>query len=142
MRISNAPKTRHYTSDDFAFRRKSLLSVMLLAMVILVGRAVYLQIFNKEVLQDKGDRRHDKVVAVSAYRGQIQDRNAEPLAISTPVQSIWVNPRQLKTDEDSKIGEMAKILGLPEKELRSVLKKEAGKRFFYLKSDAEAALIE
>ena len=107
-----------------------------------MARAVYLQILNKDFLQDKGDLQHVGVVAVSAYRGQIQDRNAEPLAISTPVQSIWINPRQLKAEEDPKIGEMAKILALPEKELRAVLKKEAGKRFFYLKRQINPSLAE
>jgi cell division protein FtsI (penicillin-binding protein 3) len=142
MRISIGARTTPQSHGDFAGRRKLLLSTMLLAMLILVGRAVYLQILNKDFLQDKGDLQHVGVVAVSAYRGQIQDRNAEPLAISTPVQSIWINPRQLKAEEDTKIGEMAKILALPEKELRAVLKKEAGKRFFYLKRQINPSLAE
>jgi cell division protein FtsI (penicillin-binding protein 3) len=142
MRISIGARSTPQSNGDFVGRRKLLLSTMLLAMLILVGRAFYLQILNKDFLQDKGDLQHVGVVAVSAYRGQIQDRNAEPLAISTPVQSIWINPRQLKAEEDPKIGEMAKILALPEKELRAVLKKEAGKRFFYLKRQINPSLAE
>lgn len=142
MRISIGARSTPKSHGDFVGRRKLLLSTMLLAMLILVGRAFYLQILNKDFLQDKGDLQHVGVVAVSAYRGQIQDRNAEPLAISTPVQSIWINPRQLKAEEDPKIGEMAKILALPEKELRAVLKKEAGKRFFYLKRQINPSLAE
>lgn len=130
-----------YTSD-FATRRKLLLGTMMLAMSILVGRAVYLQIFNKDFLQDKGDMQHVGVVPVPAYRGQIKDRNGEPLAISTPVQSIWVNPRQLKDSDSEKIGQMAKILSMPEKELRAVLAKEADKRFMYLKRHINPAIAE
>jgi cell division protein FtsI (penicillin-binding protein 3) len=115
---------------------------MMLAMSVLVGRAVYLQIFNKDFLQDKGDMQHVGVVPVSAYRGQIKDRNGEPLAISTPVQSIWVNPRQLKDSDSDKIGQMAKILSMPEKELRAVLAKEADKRFMYLKRHMNPAVAE
>jgi cell division protein FtsI (penicillin-binding protein 3) len=115
---------------------------MMLAMSGLVVRAVYLQIFNKDFLQDKGDMQHVGVVPVPAYRGQIKDRNGEPLAISTPVQSIWVNPRQLKDSDSEKIGQMAKILSTPEKELRATLAKEADKRFMYLKRQINPAIAE
>jgi len=142
MRISIGARSTPQSHGDFVGRRKLLLSTMLLAMLILVGRAVYLQILNKDFLQDKGDLQHVGIVSVSAYRGQIQDRNGEPLAISTPVQSIWINPRQLKADEEDRISEMAKILAMPEKELRAVLKKETGKRFFYLKRQINPALAE
>ena len=114
----------------------------MLAMSGLVVRAVYLQIFNKDFLQDKGDMHHVGVVPVPAYRGQIKDRNGEPLAISTPVQSIWVNPRQLKDSDSEKIGQMAKILSTPEKELRATLAKEADKRFMYLKRQINPAIAE
>lgn len=142
MRISTGVRAASHAAGDFVVRRKLLLSTMLLAMLVLVGRAVYLQILDKEFLQDKGDLQHVGVVSVSAYRGQIQDRNGEPLAISTPVQSIWVNPRQLKESEQEKIGQMGKILSIPDKELRALLKKEAGKRFVYLKRQINPAIAE
>ncbi|MGZ4958279.1 MAG: peptidoglycan D,D-transpeptidase FtsI family protein [Methylomonas sp.] len=142
MRISTGVRAASHAAGDFVLRRKLLLSTMLLAMVVLVGRAVYLQILDKDFLQDKGDLQHVGVVSVSAYRGQIQDRNGEPLAISTPVQSIWVNPRQIKESEQEKIGQMGKILSIPEKELKALLKKEAGKRFVYLKRQINPAIAE
>jgi cell division protein FtsI (penicillin-binding protein 3) len=142
MRIYTAHRTSDDNVSEFAFRRQFLLSAMLLAMGILSGRAVYLQILDKDFLQDKGDMQHVGVATVSAYRGQIQDRNGEPLAISTPVQSIWVNPRQLKEDEQDRLGPMAKILSMPEKELRALLKKESHKRFVYIKRQINPQLAE
>lgn len=142
MRISTPANRGGKHSSDFANRRKLLIASIMLAMMVLVGRAVYLQILNKDFLQDKADLQHVGVVPVPAYRGQIKDRNGEPLAISTPVQSIWVNPRQLKESDSEKIGQMAKILSMPEKELRAVLKKEADKRFMYLKRQINPALAE
>ncbi|AMK77249.1 MULTISPECIES: peptidoglycan D,D-transpeptidase FtsI family protein [Methylomonas] len=144
MRIATGAGTIPHHNTDFVIRRRLLLSVMLLAMLALVGRAVYLQILDKEFLQDKGDMQHVGVVSVSAYRGQIKDRNGEPLAISTPVQSIWVNPRQLRDAEQDKLTPMAKILGFPEKELRSLLKKEkdANKRFVYLRRQINPDIAE
>lgn len=142
MRISIGVSRNPREVGDFVVRRKLLLTAMMLAMLVLAGRAVYLQILNKDFLQDKGELQHVGVVSVSAYRGQIKDRNGEPLAISTPVQSIWVNPRQLKEAEQEKIGQMAKILSMPEKELRGVLKKEAGKRFVYIRRQINPSLAE
>jgi cell division protein FtsI (penicillin-binding protein 3) len=144
MRIATGAGTLPHHNTDFVIRRRLLLSVMLLAMLALVGRAVYLQILDKEFLQDKGDMQHVGVVSVSAYRGQIKDRNGEPLAISTPVQSIWVNPRQLRDAEQDKLAPMAKILGFPEKELRALLKKEkdANKRFVYLRRQINPDIAE
>jgi cell division protein FtsI (penicillin-binding protein 3) len=142
MRIFSGARSLPQPSSNFATRRKLLLLGMVSAMVVLAGRAVYLQVLDKEFLQDKGDLQHVGIVDVPAYRGQIKDRNGEPLAISTPVQSIWVNTRQLKLAETEKLGQMAKILDIPDRELQSFLKKEAGKRFVYIKRQINPDLAE
>jgi len=112
MRISTRARTVTQPALDFPIRRKLLIGTMLTAMLTLTGRAIYLQVLNKEFLQDKADLQHIGIVDVQAYRGQIKDRNGEPLAISTPVQSIWMNMRQLKDADDEKLGQMAKILDI------------------------------
>ena len=126
----------------FPIRRNLLLGTMLTAMLALAGRAVYLQVFDKEFLQDKGDLQHIGIVAVPAYRGQIKDKNGEPLAISTPVQSIWMNMRQIGDSEREKLGQMAKILGISDKNMQAFLKKEAGKRFVYVKRQINPDLAD
>ncbi len=88
---------------------------MMTCMGVLVGRALYLQVFSKEFLKDQGEIRSVDEVAISAYRGMITDRNGEPLAISSPVQTIWVNPKELKgvTEAELKVAvkEMTKAQG-------------------------------
>ena len=142
MKIDTASRSSRYVAGDYVVRRKLLLYSMLLAMLMLVGRAAYLQIFSKQLLQEIGNKQHLDVVPVSAYRGQILDRNGEPLAISAPVQSIWINGRQLKAGDQDKIDQMGRILSIPEKELRSLLKKQEKKSFFYLKRQVIPALAE
>jgi cell division protein FtsI (penicillin-binding protein 3) len=88
-RISKSP-------TDFSLRRRFLSGFMMTCMLVLVCRAVYLQVFDKEFLKEQGDMRHVSDVSVSAYRGVIKDRNGAPLAISAPVESIGINPRELK----------------------------------------------
>jgi cell division protein FtsI (penicillin-binding protein 3) len=136
---------RSQREPDYLIRRRILLGMMLLALIALVTRAVYLQIFNKAFLQDKGDLQHIGVVDVPAYRGQIQDRSGEPLAISTPVQSIWLNTRQLNLHEEEdlqKMAQMIQILDINAKEWREFLKKEQGKRFVYLRRQINPDLAE
>jgi len=61
----------------------------------LCGRAVQLQLLQHRFLASQGDARFSRVAAIAAHRGTITDRLGEPLAVSTPVDSVWVNPQQL-----------------------------------------------
>lgn len=128
--------------NKFVVRRRFLLGVMLLGMLLLSGRAIYLQIIDKQFLQQQGDMRHVSVVSVSAYRGKILDRNNEPLAISTPVESVWVNPQHFKEGEQDKFRQLAKLLKVPNKKIGSLLKAGTRKRFAYLKRRINPALAE
>ncbi len=97
-------------TGDFSGRRKVLIIFMMTCMVTLVGRAIDLQVLNKKFLKDQGDMRLVDDQPVSAYRGMITDRSGAPLAISTPVESISVNPRELKMDDKNQIKQMEKEL--------------------------------
>jgi len=61
----------------------------------LLARAVYLQVINQDFLEKKGDARVLRTEVLSANRGMILDRNGEPLAVSTPVDTVWADPRKL-----------------------------------------------
>ncbi len=82
-------------------RLYAFLLLFVLCSVALVARAVNLQIMDTEFLQEQGEARFLREVKVPTRRGNILDRNGEPLAVSTPVDSVWVNPREiLQTPED------------------------------------------
>ena len=59
------------------------------------SRAVYLQVVDQEFLERQGDARILRDVKLSANRGMVLDRNGEPLAVSTPVDTVWADPRKL-----------------------------------------------
>jgi len=63
---------------------------------VLLARGFYLQALNEGFLQEQGDARYLRTLKLDANRGVITDRNGEPLAISSPVQSIWASPRSVK----------------------------------------------
>ncbi len=129
FRVRNARKP---SVSDFSGRRNFLLFFMMACMLILVGRAIDLQVFNKQFLKEEGDKRQVDDVTVSAYRGMIKDRNEEPLAISTPVESVGINPRELKFLKEDQLVQMEKLLSLPAGKIKELIKQYAQRRFIYI----------
>ncbi len=94
-------KRRTRKSPVFQGRRLFLLSALLVIIGILLLRAIWLEVFQQDWLQQRADKRQMRVVTVPAYRGMILDRNGDPVAISSPVESLWCNPQDfLKAWED------------------------------------------
>ena len=98
----------------------------------LAARAVYLQVLDKDFLNQQADTRHLRTEKISAHRGTISDRNGEPLAISTPVDSIWANPKQFAPAVDS-IPKLARALGIDSQMLMRRVTRSMDKEFLYLK---------
>jgi len=126
-----------------AGRRWLLLGVLLLAAVVLGWRAVYLQWVEQDFLQGQGDARHLRVMELAANRGVIMDRNGEPVAISTPIDSVWVNPQvYLQNEGGTKVAQLAKVLDLKVKDLRQRIEARAGREFVYLKRHVSPELAD
>ena len=68
-----------------------------LLFLLLLGRAFYLQLVKQTFLQGQGSARYSRTIVLEANRGMITDRNGQPLAISTPMQSIWASPADMDT---------------------------------------------
>jgi len=113
------------------WRRRLLLVMVLLGFVALLGRSLYLQSFHKRFLQEKGDARYNRTLVLPSQRGKITDRYGELLAISSPVESVWANPSDVKID-DNQAKKIAGLLGL---KVEAVTKKLANseREFVYLK---------
>jgi len=78
-----------------AWRHWFVLGMLALGGVALVARAVYLQVIDQDFLEKQGDARILRTAKLSANRGMILDRNGEALAVSTPVDTVWADPRKL-----------------------------------------------
>ena len=105
------------------WRSRLTLLACLTLFLVLFGRAFYLQGMNNDFLQAKGESRFVRVVDMPASRGAVLDRNGKPLAISTPVESIWASPADMDTD-DKLVVKLAFALGV---EKRFVAEKLADK---------------
>jgi cell division protein FtsI (penicillin-binding protein 3) len=112
-------------------RSRVLLALLAGGFAVLVGRAVWLQVLNEDFLQRKGESRYARILELPAHRGMIVDRNGEPLAISTPVESVWAAPEDVKF-EGGQRRELARLLDLSEAELGRRLS-ATDREFVYLK---------
>ena len=109
-----------------------LIACFVIFTAVLLWRVVDLQLFKNDFLLDYGNARSIRVVEIPAHRGMIVDRNDEPLAISTPVESVWANPDKVLSD-DKKLPLLAKILEMDADSLRTLLRERLGRDFVYLK---------
>jgi len=113
-------------------RLYGFLLIFLLCSVALVARAVNLQIVDTEFLQGQGEARYLREVPVPVRRGNILDRNGEPLAVSTPVDSVWVNPKIL-LQSPSDIEPIANVLGVEADEIERRLTQRSTREFVWLR---------
>jgi cell division protein FtsI (penicillin-binding protein 3) len=114
-----------------AWRSRLLLVLVLGWLAVLVGRAFYLQGLHHDFLQQKGESRHMRVLELSANRGMILDRNNEPLAISTPVESVTASPADVAADPEQ-FARLARLLETDAEELARKLA-DTRREFVYLK---------
>jgi cell division protein FtsI (penicillin-binding protein 3) len=129
---------------SFVWRMWLVAALLLMSVAGLVARAVHLQVFNTDFLHAQAAARHLRIATLSATRGVIKDRNGVPLAVSTPVDSVWVNPPQLLESQD-KIPGLARLLKMDGGELTARLTRNVRKEFVYLKrhmNPAEAAAVD
>ena len=125
-------------------RRLLLLCLYLSGMLLLMWRALDLQVLNKDFLQEHGDARALRVVDIPAHRGMILDRNGEPLAVSTPVNSIWATPGKVLSSGID-LSPLAGIINMPVADLVNMLKDRIGRDFVYIKRQVDpetAARVE
>jgi cell division protein FtsI (penicillin-binding protein 3) len=98
------------------WRMATVGGLLLSGLVLVAGRALYLQGLNTDYLQGKGDAVANRNLTLPAHRGQVSDRNGQLLAISTPVESLWARPGELKWTTAQQ-AQLAKVLGMPVSEL-------------------------
>jgi cell division protein FtsI (penicillin-binding protein 3) len=126
------PKT---TQPDYSYRWRVLLGVLLLALGVLIGRAGCLQVLDKQFLKHQGDLRHVGIMPIPAHRGRITDRHGELLAVSSPVRSIWVCPKEFLKAEipPDQLKVFANRLGMKVEEVIRRAGDDEERAFAYLK---------
>ncbi|HUO44750.1 MAG TPA: penicillin-binding transpeptidase domain-containing protein [Burkholderiales bacterium] len=114
-----------------ALRARGLLALLCAGFVLLAGRAAYLQGLHNDFLQQEGESRYSRIVEIPATRGMITDRNLQPLAVSTPVESVWASPADVAITSQQ-MTQLARLLELTPAEVAQRLS-GGGHDFVYLK---------
>ncbi len=113
--------------------RLNLVFLVLAACVAaVIWKVIVLHVMQRDFLQGQGDARTLRTEPLVAHRGMITDRNGEPLAVSTPVKSIWVNPKEIsRNPSDMRL--LAFELQISETNLVSSITANAEREFLYIK---------
>jgi cell division protein FtsI (penicillin-binding protein 3) len=115
----------------YRWRSALVLGLVVAGAVGLAARAVELQLLDHGFLAKQGDERSMRVVKIAAHRGAITDRSGEPLAVSTPVDSVWVNPQELNDNIDQ-LPKLAKALKEDQQLLARRITSNLDREFLYL----------
>ncbi len=122
------------------WRRRVLAGGLVAAALVLVGRALDVQVLGSDFLQDQGEARYLRTVTLPAHRGMITDRHGEPLAISAPVESVWANPMEAQLDEGQRQA-LARVLGISSVRLAQRLD-APGREFVWLRRHVSPEVAE
>ncbi|MFL1415024.1 peptidoglycan D,D-transpeptidase FtsI family protein [Pseudomonas fildesensis] len=115
----------------YPWRFRLMIGLLAVMVGAIVWRIIDLQVVDRDFLIGQGDARSLRHIPIPAHRGLITDRNGEPLAVSTPVTTLWANAKELQVAKD-KWPELAAALGQDPKALSERLEAQANKEFIYL----------
>ncbi len=162
-------KRKQASTPPSQSRRKALMMVLFVGLGVLLLRAAWLEVFQQSWLKEKADKRQVRTVKVPPYRGMILDRSGEPVAVSSPVRSVSINPRKLLSkrnallddyeqghavEMESRIAEnrhlefeeslaaLARELRVEKPALMKKIKKFRSKHFMYLGRQLEPEIAE
>lgn len=122
---------KYFKGMEHPYRFIIILVLLFALVAAIASRIVHLHIFRHEFLAMQGDARAVRHIPIPAHRGVITDRNGEPLAVSTPVLTLWANPKELLADK-ARWPELASALELPPADLAKRIESNAAREFMYL----------
>ena len=118
------------------WRSRFVVALVGLGFLLLVGRAVYIQIIGTDFYQQQGEKRYGHVIDVPASRGRILDRNGQVLATSVPVPSVWAIPKDFAADVQQRKA-LAQLLEMKPAELEQKID-GGGRNFAWLARQIDA----
>ena len=120
-----------FDAPQFRARARFLAGMLALTALVLLGRSVQLQVFDQQFIARQADMRHARVATMLAHRGAILDRFGEPLAVSSPVDTVWVNPPEF-AEAGEGIARLARALKLDRQWLEQRVTSNLDREFLYV----------
>ena len=129
------------STPSFLSRRRIVAACSIALAAGLVWRVVDLQLNHNTFLKEEGDARHLRVEKIPAHRGMLLDRNGEPLAVSTPLASVWANPKKL-ADSRAQWAELERVLDVDAGSIGQMTEERSERGFVYLRRHVDPAVAE
>ncbi len=115
----------------YPWRFRVVIGLLAIMVGAIAWRIIDLQVIDRDFLKGQGDARSLRHIPIPAHRGLITDRNGEPLAVSTPVTTLWANPKEMQGSR-KRWPQLAAALGQNPQQLADRLAQQANKEFIYL----------
>ncbi|MFC5694001.1 peptidoglycan D,D-transpeptidase FtsI family protein [Pseudomonas sp. GCM10022186] len=115
----------------YPWRFRLVLGLLAIMVGAISWRIVDLHVIDHDFLKAHGDARSVRHIPIPAHRGLITDRNGEPLAVSTPVTTLWANPKDLMGLRDQ-WPRIAQALAQDPKAFAQRIEQNANREFLYL----------
>lgn len=140
--------TRQQTENHQPIWRLNLVFIVIFVLLAVIGwQVIDLQVLNNSVAQKEGDARTVRNDVIVANRGNIVDRNGNPLAISSPVLSLWLNPREVRQhpEQEAELAAAMFVLDINPELMSKRIADNSQREFLYIKrmmppSEADAVL--
>lgn len=118
-----------------------IIFILLLIVFALLWRLIQLSVFDRSFLLKQSDARAIRIVSIPAYRGMITDRYGTPLAISTPMDSVWVNPAMFQASWPQ-LTKLSKLLSMRISDIKQRIHHGDSREFVYLKREMPPEIAE
>lgn len=126
---------------DDKWRVRTVLAILGIILLLLLARILNLTIFDRSFLLKQGNARTVRVIDIPAHRGMIVDRHNTPLAISTPVYSVWVDPHRFSL-QDPNVPALANLLDESIAEMQKPINDKSKQDFVYLKRQLAPSIAD
>ncbi len=140
-----ANKVKKAQKSNYLWRYIFITFVLMLVVILLIYKLIHMQTKEHQKLKQEGDNRSERTMITHAYRGMILDRNGKPLAISTPVDSIWIDPFFIRADNPKlkQVMQLLKLSNAQQSRILERLRKLQGRSgFIYLKRQVSPLIAE
>jgi cell division protein FtsI (penicillin-binding protein 3) len=121
------------------WRSRFVVALLALAFLVLIGRAVYIQVIRSDFYLMQGEKRYTKTLKLPASRGRILDRQGIVLATSVPAPSVWAVPRTFQADVEQRKA-LSRLLDLSPAELQA--RTDGDGEFAWLRRQVDTATWE
>ncbi len=138
-----AKRSRQDIQNSWGMRRNLVLFGFFALGSVLILRAMFLQVLDHDFYRGEGNARQQRTIEIASHRGKLTDRAGAPLAISTPIQTLWGVPAKLQT-QPAAMREVASILGIDGDALNERIAKsvDRGREFIYIKRHVTPQLVD